>query len=51
MIQMDGSTDRLLGASVGIFGLGVTAKVATDILGERKRKKKGKKKVDKLIGW
>lgn len=42
------NTDNLLGASVGIFGLGVTAKVATDILGERKKKKK---KAKKLIGW
>ena len=44
------NTDNLLGASVGIFGLGVSAKVATDILGGHKRKGK-KKKVKGLIGW
>lgn len=42
------STDRLLGGAVDIFALGVTAKVATDILGEKKKKKK---KAKKLIGW
>ena len=44
------STDRLLGGAVDIFALGVTAKVATDILGGHKRKGK-KKKVKGLIGW
>jgi len=44
------NTDNLLGAGVGILGLAVTAKVATDILGEPKRKGK-KKKVKGLIGW
>ena len=44
------NTDRLLGGAVDIFALGVTAKVATDIFHERKRKGK-KKKANKLIGW
>jgi len=42
--------DKLLGTGVGILGLAVTAKVATDIFHERKRKGK-KKKANKLIGW
>jgi len=44
------NTDKLLGGAVDIFALGVTAKVATDILGEKKRKGK-KKKLKRLIGW
>jgi len=44
------NTDKLLGGAVDIFALGVTAKVATDIFHERKRKGK-KKKVKELIGW